>query len=487
MLAPLVQVVLRAMQGGEAALRLLLRPRSVELLANTLLLAAMVCACCLVLGIVVAAAVTRLRLPAPRLWLVSICLPLALPSFVAAFAWTATWPGVTGLVPLVVVLSLTSLPLVTVPTAAAFSIADHALADVARTLGRSPLRVFCTVTLPQVLPAALAGTLLVALYTVSDFGAPAILRYQTLTTGVHALFSGGGDRMSAAATSLPLVVIAVLCVLGERWWRRRTERAERGGASRRAGPRPARRSVIVAVTAGLSLLAVVSVALPLTALVVRAVRAERFGADLHELWSAAATTLLLAVAAASVTVLLALPVAALAARHPGRLAALAETAVFLGHGIPGVVLALALVGLSLTAAPHLYQTTALLVLGYAMLQSALAVGSARSALSRVPIPALEVSRTLGRGRLQTWLRVSLPGAFPGVAAGWLLVAAAVMKELPATLMLRPIGLDTLATELWSTTSIGAYGAAAPIGILLVAAGAVPALLLASGLRRSLRA
>jgi iron(III) transport system permease protein len=90
----------------------------------------------------------------------------------------------------------------------------------------------------------------------------------------------------------------------------------------------------------------------------------------------------------------------------------------------------------------------------------------------------EVARTLGRGPGATWLAVTARQAWPGIAAGGLLVVVTVMKELPATLMLRPIGVDTLATELWRQSALGAYGAAAPAALLLVLIACVPAALLA---------
>ncbi len=468
-LAPIVQLVVRAgSDGWDQALRIIVRPRTAQLLGNTVALAAVVGLGTLVLGIVVAYASTRVRLPARGLWLLLACLPLAVPSFVAAFAWASTFPGVTGLWPLALVMTLTCLPLVTVPTMGALALADHTLADVARTLGRRPVPAFLRVTLPQILPAALAGTLLVALY----------LRYQTLTTGVYALFTGTVDRSAAAAMSLPLVLLALACVWGEQSVRGGRADGDRQAASRRRPPRELSRTGTTLVITGLTLLAGLSVLGPLGALLLRMLRADRYAAAPVELASAAATSLALATVAATLTVLVALPVGYLAARHRGRLVRVIEGATMIGYALPGVVVALALVALTLTAVPFAYQGPVGLLAAYLLLTLPLAIGSARAAFARVPAPAREISRTLGRGPLATWLRVSVRTALPGIAAGWVLVAAEVLKELPATLMLRPIGVETLATELWTRTSIGAYGASAPIGVVLVLVGLLPALLLA---------
>src|SRR5699024_9227754 len=105
--------------------------------------------------------------------------------------------------------------------------------------------------------------------------------------------------------------------------------------------------------------------------------------------------------------------------------------------------------------PALYQSTSVLVLAYAVLFMPKAIGATRAAVERVPPVVEEVARTLGRGAAATWLTVTARQAWSGIAAGGLLVVVTVMKELPATLMLRPIGVDTLATELWRQTALGA--------------------------------
>lgn len=479
-LAPVAQLVLRAgSRGWERTAALVLRQRTLDLLVNTVIVTGIVSLACLVLGIATAYACTRIRLPGQRLWLVLACLPLAVPSFVGAFAWTATWPGVTGRWPLALVLTLTCVPLVTIPTIGAFALIDEGLADVARTLGRGRATTFIRITLPQVLPAAGAGTLLVALYTISDFGSPAIMRYQTLTTGVYALFRGSIDRSAAAAMSLPLLALSITLVVIERRLRRRP-----GTLS--APRRPARLMLSPLATAliggGLALVAAVSVLAPLAALIRRSLLADRYAVTAAEIGSAAVTSLVLAAVAATVTVAAALPISYLLARFRGRWLGALEASTLIGYAMPAVVVALALVALSLAVVPWAYQSVGALVAAYVVLSLPLAVGSSRAGFARVSARAEDASRTLGAGPLRSWWRISIAGALPGIAAGWLLVVAEVLKELPATLMLRPIGLDTLATELWSKTTIGAYGAGAPIAVILVVVGILPAVILARSVR-----
>lgn len=487
-IAPVIQLAWRAFGDDPAAAwAAILRPRTLELALNTIALVGFVAPTTCVLGILVAWAATRVHLPARRLWWVLLCLPLAIPSFVTAFAWSITWPGVRGFWPLGCVLVLATLPYVAVPTMGAFAVADRNVEDVARSLGRGPLRAFASATLPQVLPAAVSGALLVALYTISDFGAPAILRYETLTTGVYAQFTGGLNRQVAASMALVLAALALCCVAVEQTIRRGDPSRRHSGRSPSIGP--IRRSPrATAFSIGLfALLGGAALAFPLGALILRMLRSDRYTSAPADLMGALATTLTLAAAAGCLAVAAALPISTLGARFRGPVITALETASYLGQALPGLVVGLALVALSLTFFPHAYQSAAVLLLAYAVLFLPKALGAERAALQRVSPRMREVSRTLGRGPLMTWARVTVPVALPGLLAGWVLVTTSVMKELPATLMLRPIGLDTLATVMWSKTSIGAYGAAAPAGLLLCLAGAVPALLLARTLSRSLGA
>ncbi len=169
--------------------------------------------------------------------------------------------------------------------------------------------------------------------------------------------------------------------------------------------------------------------------------------------------------------------ALLAARHAGRASRVIERSVWAAHALPGIVVALSLVFLSVNLADPLYQTTALLVLAYAVLFLPAAVGSIRSAVEQSPPVLEEVSRSLGRGPARTAWSVTLPLALPGIGAGAALVLLTVMKELPATLLLRPTGVETLATRLWTETGSGQFAAAAPYALALILVAAIPTLLL----------
>ncbi|MDP9398820.1 MAG: ABC transporter permease subunit, partial [Actinomycetota bacterium] len=175
-----------------------------------------------------------------------------------------------------------------------------------------------------------------------------------------------------------------------------------------------------------------------------------------------------------VTTVLAVPVGILAARHGRRrLPRLLEQATYAGHALPGLVVALSLIFLAVRYAPGVYQRTPLLVLAYAVLFLPAAVGAVRASVAQAPPRLEEVARSLGRSPSAVLREVTLPLAAPGVAAGAALVFLTCMKELPATLLLRPTGTETLATQLWLAVDVGRYAAAAPYAALLVLVAAVP--------------
>ncbi|MFC0581803.1 ABC transporter permease [Micrococcoides hystricis] len=459
------------------AFEALTRPRTFTLTWHTLALVAGTTVGTLLLGIPTAYVLTRTNLKGKRFWTVATTLPLAIPSYVAGLTWVTVLP-LRGYWGSLFVLVLATTPYVTLPVAAALKRADAAVETVARTLGVSSFRAFLTMTIPQIAPAAGAGALLVALYTISEFGVVAIMRYSTLTPAVQTAFGGTFNRELAIVLSLVLVALALLIVLAERAVRRpvKTSRITVG---------PPKDLIQLSKKGhafswlGLGTVFALSVGVPIVALLERVSRSVA-GNELEvgRMLQAAGVTIGLGFAGAAVAVLLALPISLLAARHRTTLISGLETTTFMGHGLPGIVLGLSMVYLSLSLLPGLYQTAWLLIIAYGILFVPKAMGSVRSAIAQVPVSLEDTARTLGRSPARTWFEVTGRLAWPGIAAGGMLVALTVMKELPATLMMRPIGMDTLATRLWQLSDIDAHGGAAPYAILLIAVSTVPALLLA---------
>lgn len=476
----MLYLVVRALDGGAGELgQRLWRPRTLELLVRSLVLAGSVTATCLVLGTALAWLVVRSDVPWRRGWVVVAALPLAVPTYVAGFAWISFFPELVGFRGTFVVLTACSYPYVLLPVVAALRRLDPAGEEVARSLGLSARQAFLRVVLPQLRPALATGGLLVALYALSDFGAPSIMRHDVFTRAIYTSYNASTNRQTAAVLSLVLVAVTVVlvCLEGRTRGRARYSRVGQGGA--RSQQAVALGGARWPATGLLAAVGALALGVPAAALVYWTARGTGDSFPAERLAAAASTSLSLALLGALATTVLAIPVGVLAARRSGRLPRLLEQSSYVGHALPGVVIALAMVFLfiQVDALSPLYQRTPMLVLAYVVLFLPLAVGAVHASAAQSPPVLEEVARAAGSGPLAVLRRVTLPLAMPGVLSGAALVLLTCMKELPATLLVAPPGTATLATRLWTETGVASYSSAAPYAAVLVALSAVPTYLL----------
>ncbi|MCA1691081.1 MAG: ABC transporter permease subunit, partial [Actinobacteria bacterium] len=234
-LVPVAYLLLRASEGGWAAVTdTVFSDRTAGLLARSLGLAAAVSAASVVLGVALAWLTVRCDLPGRRLWQVVAALPLAIPSYVAAFAYVGTVSDLEGFGAAWLVLTVISYPYVYLPVAAALDSMDPALEETARALGDGPGRAFRRVTLRQLRPAAATGSLLVALYVLSDFGAVSILRFDSFTRIIYQSYQASFDRTPAVILGCLLLVFTFAIVTLEARTRGRARYHTGRGAHRRA-------------------------------------------------------------------------------------------------------------------------------------------------------------------------------------------------------------------------------------------------------------
>ena len=480
---PLVYLVVRTTQEGGDAFAVLRSDTALGPLTRTLLLATTTAASCAALGTSLAWLVMRTDLPLRRLFRVLIALPLVIPSFVGAFVLIAAFargglldqvlgvdlPRVRGYWPTFVALTLLSYPYVYLPVAARLAALPPSLEETARSLGRSPAEVFRTVVLPQTTGAIAAGSLLVFLYVISDFGAVSLLRYDTLTVRIESarLF----DPPSALALGLLLAVVALVVVLSERGVSRRRVHTEAVAAGRQPLQAPLRAWKAPATAFVVGILAVALV-VPLTVLTHWAFRGGDGGRGVawSDVWQPLLNTSGIALVTAVIAIVVVLPVAYLTTRHVSRAGALSNALVVAGFALPGLVIALAVVFWVLRAplVGGLYQTFPLLVFAYVVHFGAQAMRASQVSVSGVPRRMEDAARSLGSGRWRRLRTVDLPLMLPGLGAGAGLVLLSTMKELPATLLLAPTGFDTLATRIWSATESAFFARAGLHALVLVA-------------------
>jgi iron(III) transport system permease protein len=485
-LLPLAYIAWYTVDVGWSGIRdLVFRERVAELLWNTGRLVVGTVAVCAVLGVGAAWLVQRSSIPGRRIWHVLLIAPLAVPAFVNSYAWISLLPGVDTYVGALLVVSLSYFPFVYLPVAAAYRGLDPALEETAKGLGLSHRAVFRRVQLPQLRVALLGGSLLVALHLLAEFGALQMLRYPTFTTAIYdqyrATFNGPAATMLAGV----LVLICLVLLLAELRLRGRRTYARSGrGAVRPLRPARLGRLTLPAVAA-LALLALLSLGVPLAALGYWLVQGATARLDWTALATTTGSTLALAAVAAVLVVAMALPVGWLAVRARCRVSTLLERSTYLGSAVPGIVVALALVTISIRVTPVLYQTVPLLLLAYAVLFLPRAVVTVRAAAEQSPPLYDDLAASLGSSPVDRLRRVTVPLLAPGLGAGAALIFLAVVTELTATLLLAPTGTTTLATAFWSASSSVDYGAAAPYAVVMVLLSAPAAVLLSRDARRSL--
>lgn len=478
---PLFYLVLRGFERGFGLVaELMVSVRTAELLWSTGLLVGSVTIACLLIGVGCAWLIVRSDIPRRRILGVLLVLPLATPSLVAAPAWISIWPDIAGFTGAFLVLTLGTYPYVMLLVMAALRSGDLATEEVARSLGKGPLSTFFLVTVRGVRPAVLAGGLLVALNVLGDFAGPSLMRYQTLTVQVFASYRSGFNLTPAAIFGCVLVLVSGAIMFAER---RARGKAARFGQVR-VGTGVAGRPPIVplgrvkwpAFIMVITLL-VAAVGVPVATIVGWFIAGNSRSFDANRLVDTIWNTLSFSAMGALAAAVLAFPVAILAARHDGRFARLMESISYIGYSLPGITIGLAFVFVGIRLVPEFYQETPLLILAYAVLFLPLAIAGVRAGIAATPPRLEEVSRSLGKSSAVTHARVTLPLAIPGITAGVALVFLTAAKELPATLLLRPTGADTLTTQMWTLTSQMLYGAAAPYAAALTLLAMIPALAL----------
>ena len=490
MLLPTAYLLLRVIDEGASAWDDITSATARQAIVRTIALAGTVTGAAVALGVSLGWLTARTDLPLRRFWAVLLALPLAVPSYVGAYTFVAafgprgmlqdvlsplgvdTLPEIYGFPGAWLTLTLFTFPYVLLPVRAGLRNMDRSLDEAARGLGVSRLESFVRVTLPQLRPSIAAGGILVALYTLSDFGAVSILRFDSLSRLIYIRYTTF-DRGSAAAFALVLVALTLAVVVAESMLR---GKARYHASARHAPPRVVRLGAWRwPAFIFCALVALISLVIPLSVIgywLARAVSDDGTSWLTREvMWNSVYASGL----AALVAVVASLPIALLAVRHPGALASFVEKAAYSGYALPGITIALALVFFAANYVPSLYQTLILLIFAYTVRFLPQALGASRSALLQVNPNTEDAARGLGKRRLAVFSRVTLPQILPGLTSGGLLVFLTVMKELPLTLLVSPIGFDTLATRVWSATSEAFFARAALPALMLVALSAIPVL------------
>lgn len=516
MLLPVVTIAILALTPTDNIWPHLVSTVLPRALRETILLLIGVGVLTLVIGTATAWFVTMYRFPGRALIDRLLVIPLAMPTYIVAycygdlldyagpvqswlravFGWTSMrdywFPEIRSLGGGVLVLSLVLYPYVYLTARASFVQQSVCVLEVARTLGRTALGTFWAVALPLARPALAAGVALALMECLNDIGAVQYLGIETLTVSVYTTWLQRSNLGGAAqlATVMLLFVAALFAM----------ERLARGRGRFHHTTGRYRSIPFSDVEGWRGYLAAAICALPfifgfLVPFAVLIGPTIRFGlkADLANFWRTAGNSVILSVLAALLAVSCALMMAYAQRVASNRFTRPAVQMAGLGYAVPGTVLALGLLiplarfdnAIDALAREWLGVSTGLLlsgsivaiVLAYTIRFLAVSLGSVEAGLHRISPNLDAAARTLGQTSLQTLWRVHMPLLIPALGAGGLLVFVDSMKELPATLLLRPFNFDTLATAVYNYAALEQFEMAAPGALTIVAVGLIPVLLL----------
>lgn len=486
---------------------LLFSARTLEPLLRTLRLAITVSAATAVLGTSLAWLTTRTDLRFARFWRVILPLPLVFPTFVGAAAFISALnpgglaadalgsigvdgtPQLRGFFGAWLVLTLFTYPYVYLPVAARLRQLSGSLEESARMLGDSAFEAFRRIVLPQIAASITAGTVLVFLYAISDYGAVQLMGYDTLTRAIETNYLARPPI--AFALSLILLVLAGVVVAIERAASRRMVVGAGSRSTRPVSYRLGRWRL--PATLFTLIVALFAIGAPLAALLDWAtdglLRQSRGGRSLtidrSTVIDATVNTLQVSVLAAIAAVVAVLPIAFLIGRYRSRLAEPMNAVIIATFAIPGILIALSLRFWTIRAGfagDLLFDTLALLIFAYTVRFASLAMGVTLNAVRAVPHHLDDAAATLGASRMKRLLTIDLPLMRPGLLAAAGLVLLSVMKELPISLILAPFGFRTLTTRIFGSVNEAFVAEAGIMALVLVAMSAVLTWLLV--LRRS---
>ncbi|MGH8055478.1 MAG: ABC transporter permease [Stenotrophomonas sp.] len=521
MLAPVMALAFSALQGSAGLWSHLWANVLPVALRNTVLMLLGVGALVTVLGTGSAWLVTAYRFPGQRLLSWALLLPLAVPTYIAAYAYLDVLhplgpvqglirdllgygsprefrlPDIRHLAGCIVLLGFVLYPYVYLTTRALFMTQAAGLLEAARTLGATRAQLFRRVALPLARPAIAVGVALALLEALNDIGASEFLGVQTLTVSIYTTWVSRGDLPGAAQIALAMLLLVAVLLMLEKHGRRR----QRYASTLRPRPMQPQRlrgaKAVFAFALG-ALPVMVGFVVPAAYLAWEAAQRVRVAGVSPQLWGALQNTIGIALAATAVVMAVGLAVAwalrLAQVRRGGRLAAACSRVASLGYAIPGTVLAIGLLvpmgALDAVFAELrfaidggraqmlLMGTATALVVAYTLRFLAISVGGIEAGLARVPQSLDHAAANLGESAGGMLRRVHLPLLRPAFAAAALLVFVDTMKELPATLVLRPMNFETLATWLYAEAARGTYEEGAVAALLIVLTGLLPVILLA---------
>ncbi|PYE35228.1 iron(III) transport system permease protein [Idiomarina fontislapidosi] len=516
---PLIVVALSLLNPNWDILSHLWQTVIPEYISHSLILLVSVGLGVTLLGVSTAWCVSQYDFPGWRWVSWGLLLPLAMPAYISAYTYTGLldyagpvqqalrdtfdlsigeywFPSIRSIEGAIFVLSLVLYPYVYLITRAAFMQQSTAAFESARTLGAGPIRSFFRVALPLARPAIATGVTLALMETLADYGTMEYFGVTVFTTGIFRTWYGMGDAQGALQLASILLLFVIVLILIERYSRRQAKFYQRRSQNN-SFRKPLRGKAAWLASAVCWLPILLGFIIPASQLLMWSI--ER--ADIWtqaSFWQLTLNTLWLGLLAATITVALALWLAYGRRRHPTRAIRTAITTAGLGYAIPGIVIAVGIL-IPLAWLDHriidfsksvfdvnpgllLSGTVVALIFAYTVRFLSISLQTISSGLEQITPQMDDSARTLGASSRRIMTRIHLPLLKSSILAALILVLVDVMKELPATLVLRPFNFNTLAVKAFEMASDERLADAGPPALMIVLVGLIPVLMLSRALR-----
>ncbi|MGF7186903.1 iron(III) transport system permease protein [Desulfitispora alkaliphila] len=492
---PIIYVIWRSLFAGADRWMRLLDERIPQLLWSTMSLTIAVTTFAVIIGVSLAWIVVRTDIPGSKMWRWLLALPLLIPPYVGAVTYIIVfgrsgwardfWRDTPWLMnnlgdyPIDIytfggvffVLTMFTYPYVYLIASASLRKMNRNFEEAAQSLGMSNWEIFWKVNLLFLRPAIGAGGILVALYVLSDFGAIAMLRYVTFTAAIY-FQRAGFDTASAAVLSLVLIILTIAILWIEAHTKKKNKYYQTGNSYRKPIVLPLGKWKPLAIIY-VSAVFFVSVLLPISVLIYWSKIGITMGALDERFFGFVLNSLKVSGLAALLCMLFAMPIIYLKSRYPSVISRGIDRLSYAGYALPGVIVALGFVFIFNNHIPMLYGTFYMVALAFVVRFLPQAMQAGDASLSLISPKIDEAARSLGYPPWKVMLKVILPNMLPGIIAGGALVFVSSIKELPATLMLRPPGFDTLAVRIYFEAHEGIYHLAAPSALLIILVSIIP--------------
>ena len=497
---PIIYIFLKITFGINLFFDFILNYNILKITINSVLLVLLVVCLATLISLPLAFLNVRTNLPFAK-YLISISvLPIALPSYVMATTQIELWgprgiaydilnkffgtgplPSFYGLSGSVIVLTLITYPYIYIGLCATFRRFDFQMIDASRTLGASVPKTFSKIIFPLVMPTVASGSLLVSSYVLSDFGAVALLRFNTFTIAIfNRMYSSIGNYGVLEICSIAILFCFFILFIESRTRSNSRYFSNSNSANMKILDLGYWRWVILPFALIPSILGFL---LPVSVLLYWFISGVYFDNSFDNLFknifSDILSTILVSLVSALIITLLA-TIAVLIIRKKIRIISFVlEKVSYIGLSLPGIVVAMSLVFFTINYVDIIYQTFIVLILGYLISFLPAVITPVKSSVSQIDPSLEEASYTLGKGKIMTFYNIIVKLSTPGVIYGGILVFILCLKELPLTLILSPLGFSTLATSIWSSASEAFFMDTAAASLILILIAGIPTYLFMS--------